>query len=572
MQKQLGNMEVKPSRSLWDKLDEELEQGGFEQKVQSKLDNFEVVPYSDTWSKIESQLPLEPESRSWLRYLGVSLVALLFVSGIYIGYRLNEQQGKPLADATTPSSEMPAGSENMKDLASAPKGVNNNKPNSGGEQNERLNQAIKPKSSGITNTQSKVVVGGNKKPTIIPGMAKSLSSAEGNSSITVKPKDNAPDVSNKQSQPLAKQTNAETDKHEHPAPIQTSDVITAPTKILVAKSPETASSQQPSSTVAVNTNGELQPAKKDETLQQNQTNPSDVSPASNQVIASSKAARVDSLPQGNNSHEGIKGNVVSESISIKSDSSAQPLLSEASGTDKYDMDKPGRFSLVIMVGGHFSFNRLTAPSSSNLSFDENISLRKGLEKPKPDWNGGFLVDYMLSDRFRVASGIAMLNFNQEFYYDIVPAKGNTNGLGEVGAGVLNPNDSIVGGSSFSNTIRYSWTEIPLLFTYQLTRGTKWNIELQGGFSYAMLTSVNASLVSYDNTGLLVLRDKDAFPGLQNNFFAMLNPTLTYSLNEKVIFGLMPTVKYSLNSMVKNDQWVQQYPYFIGVSASLRRRF
>ena len=88
----------------------------------------------------------------------------------------------------------------------------------------------------------------------------------------------------------------------------------------------------------------------------------------------------------------------------------------------------------------------------------------------------------------------------------------------------------------------------------------------------MISSVNAEMVSYDNRGVLLIKDKNAFPGFRDNVFVMVHPTITYSLNDKVSFGVMPTFKYSLTSIVKNENWVQQNPYFIGLSVSLRRRF
>jgi len=228
--------------------------------------------------------------------------------------------------------------------------------------------------------------------------------------------------------------------------------------------------------------------------------------------------------------------------------------------------------MIIMVGTHLSFNHLKAPFTNRYNMDENMTLRNSLEKPMLDWSGGFYADYMLGERWRVATGIAMLNFTQQFNYNLIPAVGLTNGAAEQGVPVFNPTDSIVSGSLYNTRIRYNWTEIPLLFTYQITNGQKWNVELQAGASYAILNAVDASIISYDNTGLLQLKDKDAFPGLQNSVFIICNPTISYTLNEKVQIGLMPTFKYSLNTMINNENWVQQHPYFIGMALSLRKRF
>jgi hypothetical protein len=88
----------------------------------------------------------------------------------------------------------------------------------------------------------------------------------------------------------------------------------------------------------------------------------------------------------------------------------------------------------------------------------------------------------------------------------------------------------------------------------------------------MLGTVNAEMINFDNVGILVLSDKNSFPALQNSLFFQLNGGIYYQLNQTIELGAMPTFKYSLNSMIANESWIQQYPYLAGLTCNIRKRF
>ena len=238
---------------------------------------------------------------------------------------------------------------------------------------------------------------------------------------------------------------------------------------------------------------------------------------------------------------------------------------------KFDEDAPTNFSISIVTGANLCYNYLVTPSAGTLNFDKNIKLRNQLENTSIDWSGLFMLDYHVNDRLHISSGIGILNFSQTFYYNTTTPVVVNPGV-ETRAVIINPNDSIINGNSLSTRIKYSWTEIPVYISYRFTQNRRFNFELQGGFSYAVLSTVDAGMVSYDNVGVLLVKDKSAFPNLRNSFFVSLNPTVTYNLNQTVTLGIMPSAKISLNSMIDNNNWVQQYPYFVGFSAMLRKRF
>ncbi len=235
-------------------------------------------------------------------------------------------------------------------------------------------------------------------------------------------------------------------------------------------------------------------------------------------------------------------------------------------------DKLTKFSITIISGMNYCYNHLSAPSNSAINFSDNISLRKSIETPMLDWNGAFLLDYAINSNWRMSTGLMVSNFSQQFQYAIQTPTGNHSSIVDPSAKINNPNDSIVNGNSYTNRIKYTWTEIPLLVTYSFPKKNKIGFKITTGISYAIISGVDASYVSYDNIGVLMLTDKNGFPGVKNNFSFHFYPSVTYKLNELVEIGIAPTFKYSLTSITENTNWVQQQPYFIGISASLRKKF
>jgi hypothetical protein len=259
-----------------------------------------------------------------------------------------------------------------------------------------------------------------------------------------------------------------------------------------------------------------------------------------------------------------------EVIQLKPDSTL--LVQQiASSNEQPNQNEPSPFSISLFVGLHLSYTTYSSPNGSMLNFDQNIAFRKQLERPAIDWVGGFMVDYRLTKKWMLSSGLMMVNFNQKFDYDVTPATSPAN-PNEIGAPISSPQDSILIGNQYSNRIRYTWTEIPLYLNYKVKNAVRWDFDLQGGISYAFINTIDGGMVSYDNKGVLILRDKESFPQISNAVFITAMPQLSYKFGQAVSVGIVPTVKYSLNSIIGNDRWIQQHPYFIGINICLRKRF
>jgi hypothetical protein len=123
-----------------------------------------------------------------------------------------------------------------------------------------------------------------------------------------------------------------------------------------------------------------------------------------------------------------------------------------------------------------------------------------------------------------------------------------------------------------NTRKFTWTELPFYLTYHVAHGRKLNFDLMGGMSYAMISSVDAGVVSRDNVGIYIMNSEKSFPGVKNNLFVSFSPVLSWQFSHLLSVGVMPSFKYSLTPIIENERWVQEKPWFAGCSLSLKRRF
>lgn len=229
-------------------------------------------------------------------------------------------------------------------------------------------------------------------------------------------------------------------------------------------------------------------------------------------------------------------------------------------------NESSKLSLTVLAGANYGFMTLVDP---NGNFAENIALRQQIESAKLDWSGGFLVDYALHKKWLVSSGIHFTNFSMNMIFGTTSSTQQT--TFEPG-GKLVTADSVTQSGPNDLRIKYSWNEIPLLFTYHFNPGKRLSLEAKFGLSYAIVNVVDAAMVAPNNVGVYNLKAKDAFPGFNNLLFTQAYLGVTYRLNESVTVLAMPYVKYSLNNMIARDNWVKQYPYFLGLSAGIRKSF
>lgn len=536
LSEQIGDMEVKPSTSLWDRIDSNLSNDSFEAGMQNSLENFEQMPHPETWDKIAAELPETKVKNGLVKYYAVAAFAVLFASGMYIGNRMGtlEEITGTSQRVEDPNRELgesvivPADKEEIK-TQNKSKGLSDqSQPVSGSKGLQTpaktssnlvaQNEIVKQLPSSKTNTQSE--------------QKKVISSTEGPSKVLT----------------------------------GNSQIITP----IRAVTPALLSQAKAESEVTQNNNPLSQPIQNEASLAHtneaqaiNSNPPAPNNGNDNPAVPANEQQRANVNQQTANSE-------AREVVATEPDSNllAQKIaaINQLSAPDELT-----KFSLSVYAGAFMCYTAYAIPSGATLPFDDNVKLRKQLERPAMDWSGGVTIDYRLNQKWMISTGLMMVNFNQEFNYDISTAAQPAN-PNEIGAPVSNPSDSFIVGNKYSNRIKYSWTEIPVLVNYTIRKGKRVDIDLQVGASYAFINTIDGGMVSYDSKGVLILTSKESFPYIQNTVFASVMPQVSYKFGQAVSVGLAPTVKYSITSIIGNENWIQQHPYFIGMNICLRKRF
>lgn len=536
LKKQLSDTEFKPSESLWDRIDKDVNRPVFEQKVGSKLNQFQVTPSEETWEQIEAQLPPEPRRWKPIGKIWYGLFLLLFSGGITIGYFITKHQQLKLAErdalVLTPESKPQNQTQGVfNKQAIEKKSV---------EKESDLGEALYNKKSGV-NTKI-------------------------HSNQDVQPHAQGADISKKtplissikQEKPNASPTRVESignlaQQQETVVPTsQIAPLATEAPKNSITINNATNLPALPLNSAVINNDSDKSGSNVTE-------EPTLVVPVQQQVLLIAR----DSLKGLPAPDAGASLDFIGKLISPISDSVTKASTHTAP-------NKPSsKISITILAGAHMSNMALGEPAGREMS--NNINLRKQVERPKADITAGFLLDYHLNKRWIVSGGVFVTNFKMDMVYNTSPT--NQSAQKEPKARYIHPNDSIFNGSGeYNQGIRYSWNEIPLLLTFNFNPGKRLSFEIKSGLSYAIINTVDANMISYNNVGVLVLKGKESFPQIRNSVFAHVYAGISYRLNETVSLNAMPYFRYSVNSMIRNENWVQQRPYLTGMSLSLRKYF
>ena len=517
LKKQLSDTEYKPSESLWERIDQDVNRPEFEQKVASKLHQYQVTPSQETWEQIEAQLPPEPHQWKPLGKFWYGLLLLLFGSGLTIGYFITKHQQAHLAEY-----KLAVKQQNKPGIAITP----NNK-----EVEQTTRKIATPKLAAKNGDVTLQPITALKKLPL--------------NSTSQQPKQQVVSLNTQRKHLMQHRPKATVvaDVLKQPVPVKT--IAQQATNIQLSSdllnNGNQVNAEQPKQQRVVTTAMESQPLPIEQAKNLAATDSLKEKPAPTLVSANPIGTIMPAIPD-----------------------SATKVSSEKIATNT-----PSRFSISIIAGAHKSNMQLTGPDNKDMS--SNINLRKQVERPKTEITAGFLVNYSLSKHWTISSGVFITNFKMEMTYNTTPT--SLSSQKEPNARYIHPNDSIYGGSGeYRQRISYSWNEIPLLVTFNINPEKRLSYELKSGLSYAIINTVDANMISYNNVGVLVLKGKESFPQIGNSVFAHVYAGVTYRINEGVALTATPYIRYSLNSMVKNDNWVQQRPYLTGISLSLRKYF
>ena len=479
MQEQLDDTVYKPTESLWNRIDQEVNRPEFEKRVEGKVGNYQLKPYPETWEQIEAQLPPERKNRRRVGLVWFSSLVTLLVIAFGVGSQLNYLNQTKLLVASNPNTA------SVDKVVSQPKFVAKNAET---KKVDHIKSAVDVK-------QTKVVQSQTQPKNAVKRVVKA----------------------------------------------QVSEVPKTPTKL------NNQPTEQATNMVAALAN---------------QANPNE--PLAKKTLIE-KA--VDSMEKV------VSKQLTTDSllVAINADTTPKqiarslPAILDSNNVSAVP-DEASKLSLTILVGAHYSMMQLQEP---NASLSNTVALRKNVEQTKVDWSGGFLLDYALSKNWMVSSGIQFTHFSMGMNFGT--ATTSTAPKYEPG-GTFLTTDSVTTGVLNNQRIKYSWNEIPLMFTYKFKPSTRLAVEAKVGVSYAIISVVDVAMVAQNNIGVLSIKSTDAFPGFNNSWFAQTYLGLSYRLNDNITLTAMPYVKYSINNMIERSSWISQRPCMVGLSFGLRKQF
>ncbi len=550
---QLNGTEFNPSDSLWSRIDQEVNRPEFEQKVEGKIGNYQLDPKKETWEQIEAQLPPEPNGKNRRKYLWIPLTALLFISGLGIGFWLNQiENTSTILVINGNEQQAPSAFEEQPDVETkviAPnqtktqiETLSNNKENSKPKQNDikfddnnqdLTSQTKKPTQKQIATTTS---IQTTNKQTI----------ANSNETLSKLPNNDVTDNQNKKQIAL------------NQSPLNNSNQPVAGVIVTESNLPKNNVANNQSlnkKQIAPPQNlSEQEGITQREQTTQKQTASNTAQTETNEPLV---AAQTASTEQPTDSTKAFKNVLPPLSDSAVAANKPLPNLT--------DEELPSKLSLSIMMGAHYSQMHLY---TNQPQLAKHVALRNQIESAEIEWSGAFLLDYEWK-KFLISSGIQFTNFSMGMTYGTTPAAQQPKP--EPNSQVVT-NDSVTADGINNTRIRYSWNEIPILITYRFTPHKRLGIEAKVGASYAFISTVDAALVGQNNVGVFAVKNKESFPFVKNSIFAQAYLGLAYQINSSVTLTAMPYLRYSLNSMIDGNYAVKQHPYMVGMSIGLRKHF
>jgi hypothetical protein len=556
LKKQLDGTEMKPSDALWNRIEQNMYADSFEPALQEKLENYTVDPRKEVWDQVESQLPESRRKRGFIWFASVATLLLAtFGAGYWFNQKFNPTE-QEISQQLANTQETLSNNKQIDNAIGANQNTNEQLPT---EQNKDA-QAIH--SSPNTNlveedaSESNLINHAKDIPQNVASVQTEKSAVVSNKKSTKKTEVTKPKALENKKNLVAKPNSKAKDFNTTVPKENNSQVGNKK----VRSEPNTLAEGDSKKGATTNTSAALPPYVKQEN-----------SGADTKIAKQNVAEPINTEKQNVRSEP----KVIVESLSIKptTQDSFEPNKPFHGSSYMAPEETYTQFSITAFAGIHLGMMQLTMPTSTNYTnLQKSYDLRKEMETPALDFSGGLLLNYHLGKSWIVSSGIGITSFQQKVNFGIMPALQSNPALVQPPNMYVNLNDSIVVGSAISFENKYSFTEIPLYVTYQFPSERRVHFELMGGVSFGKLNLVNVYMPDPACVGVLVANDKASFPEFKNVFFATLAPNVSFKLNSSVDLGLMPNIKASLNTMVKNDQWIQQRPWLVGLGVYLRKRF
>ncbi len=519
LKEQLDGMEWKPSNSLWDRIEQNMDADSFEPALQNKLANYSLEPHAEVWENVEAQLP-EKDNRKGFLWLSVISFVLLASFGAGYWFREVEVENKVAVNA--------AGQSNTFQQAQTTKEVSV-RTDKKAQQKNSDNKANRPKGLRLQSSKTNAL---NK-----PNRVFLQTESTGLTPTVIVNHSATNQVKNTKKRKQAISTLIAAN-----LPIANQHANLLDPIALILDAANGRSSQEKSQATLIPENDQHKAA-----LQDLPTG----------AVPAPKVTEIPSMPP-------LEANVNDTFAENKPFRGSSYIAPEDNFTN---------FSLSAFAGLNNAYMQLSMPGTSNITNLKNsYDLRKNMESAGIDFSGGLLIDYHFAKSWFVSAGIGMTNLKQDISFNTQTAQQSNPNLVQPINLYVHSGDTIIAGKGNSYENKFSFTEIPLYLTYQIPSEGDFNFSIMGGVSYAHLNLVNAYMPDPACIGILVVTDKESFPKFKDVVFFNFAPAASYKINSSVELGSMLQAKMSLNNMVGEAQWVQQRPLVIGLNLFVRKRF
>ena len=540
LKEQFDNFEAKPNEALWENIAQNIPSDNFEKTLATKLNTLKYEPNESIWLAIEKRLPFMVQLNKKLIYLW-TFVVLSF--GVFAGILINKfvsdskisgALSHPKAFVWLEGNELTISREAMSNKQLAPDKSGSNKQ--------------------FAISHPELVEGGNNENAVVENENHALNSRKTPNNLLVQ---------NAIAEKIKRNNRAKNNRHASSVAVTQPPILV--NQVTVKNSIVTIEGLKATGTIA-SANLPLRNNENKEPI-----NSSSV--AGNNFISNTEIPPIftkKTLPEPNKDSVAENTNLTKTEKIVTTPKNTNVLAQQVSDENYTGPSlKKEKLTIIAYAGLGYSYMRYGAGNDKGNSTTNQL-LREKTENSESEITGGFLIGYDLTKRFTISSGLILANFKQAMNFSKEKAKNPTGNFEE---NLIYFNETSTTGNTNSTTLKYSFTEIPLLITYKALENQKIELALQTGLGIGFVTGINTYIINTNNIGVYEVTNKDDFPAFKNTLFFSFQPQFTYNLNSPgVSVGLMPIIKTSLTNIVNDENWLKQYPYNMSFNLFLRKRF
>jgi hypothetical protein len=248
----------------------------------------------------------------------------------------------------------------------------------------------------------------------------------------------------------------------------------------------------------------------------------------------------------------ISSTFISDSSLVALDSTAQTmkdsiLADNNTIEEKLESKWRNRFSFDLVAT---ALSTGAATKATDSLYQSAVEDKNKNDKNSLGYSAGIIVNYRLSERLHLSTGIMYASFSEEYNYN----------------NQVHYYDSAVVVSKVKD--QYAIVSIPLQLSYTLLAKEKIQLSAIAGFRSNILLSGVTHLRNSTNTGLTEVRS--GFNSISFTYQVALEAA--YQLNEHAALLLQPVFMYGASSIHSKASSINQKPYGIGITLGLRFTF